>query len=61
MGFPRLPRDKQLNLAPTLLEAIENKPPQHQDGFVFNLIIAKVFYLKHIIAQLNSAKSLKHK
>lgn len=35
MGFPRLPRDKQLSLAQTLLEAIENKPPQHQDGYVY--------------------------
>ncbi|CAH0727922.1 unnamed protein product, partial [Brenthis ino] len=34
MGFPRLPREKQLSLAPTLLEAIENKPPQHQDGIL---------------------------
>lgn len=34
MGFPRLPKDKQLKLAPTLLEAIENKPPQHQDGML---------------------------
>ncbi|XP_026729465.1 proteasome-associated protein ECM29 homolog [Trichoplusia ni] len=34
MGFPRLPRDQQLTLAPTLLEAIENKPQSHQDGIL---------------------------
>ncbi|KAJ2947108.1 hypothetical protein O0L34_g16457 [Tuta absoluta] len=34
MGFPRLPRDQQLLLAPSLLEAIENKPQGHQDGIL---------------------------
>ncbi|KAL0840590.1 hypothetical protein ABMA28_015796 [Loxostege sticticalis] len=34
MGFPRLPRDQQLKLAPSLLEAIENKPQGHQDGIL---------------------------
>ncbi|XP_068630379.1 proteasome-associated protein ECM29 homolog [Battus philenor] len=34
MGFPRLPRDKQLALAPLLLEVIENKPQGHQDGIL---------------------------
>ncbi|CAH2107601.1 unnamed protein product [Euphydryas editha] len=34
MGFPRLPRDKQLSLTPSLLEAIENKPAAHQDGIL---------------------------
>ncbi|XP_041976007.1 proteasome-associated protein ECM29 homolog [Aricia agestis] len=34
MGFPRLPRDRQLALAPSLLEAIENKPQGHQDGIL---------------------------
>ncbi|KOB74355.1 Proteasome-associated protein ECM29-like protein [Operophtera brumata] len=31
MGFPRLPREQQQTLAPTLLSAIENKPQAHQD------------------------------
>ncbi|XP_052738355.1 proteasome-associated protein ECM29 homolog [Bicyclus anynana] len=34
MGFPRLPRDQQLNLAPMLLEAIESKPQAHQDSIL---------------------------
>ncbi|XP_026485739.2 proteasome-associated protein ECM29 homolog [Vanessa tameamea] len=34
MGFPRLPRDKQLSLTPSLLEAIENKPAGHQDSIL---------------------------
>ncbi|KAI8428500.1 hypothetical protein MSG28_007292 [Choristoneura fumiferana] len=34
MGFPRLPRELQLSLAPALLEAIENKPQAHQDGIL---------------------------
>ncbi|XP_039748644.1 proteasome-associated protein ECM29 homolog [Pararge aegeria] len=34
MGFPRLPKDQQLNLAPLLLEAIENKPLAHQDSIL---------------------------
>ncbi|XP_048484818.1 proteasome adapter and scaffold protein ECM29 isoform X3 [Plutella xylostella] len=34
MGFPRLPKDQQLALAPSLLEAIENKPQGHQDGIL---------------------------
>ncbi|CAH0699772.1 unnamed protein product [Spodoptera exigua] len=34
MGFPRLPRDQQLSLAPSLLQAIENKPQGHQDGIL---------------------------
>ncbi|XP_013177902.1 PREDICTED: proteasome-associated protein ECM29 homolog isoform X1 [Papilio xuthus] len=34
MGFPRLPREQQLSLTPSLLEAIENKPQPHQDGIL---------------------------
>ncbi|KAH9632202.1 hypothetical protein HF086_015234 [Spodoptera exigua] len=34
MGFPRLPREQQLSLAPSLLQAIENKPQGHQDGIL---------------------------
>lgn len=34
MGFPRLSKDQQLKLAPSLLEAIENKPQGHQDGIL---------------------------
>ncbi|KPJ11247.1 Proteasome-associated protein ECM29-like [Papilio machaon] len=34
MGFPRLPREQQLILTPSLLEAIENKPQPHQDGIL---------------------------
>lgn len=33
MGFPRLSRDHQLSLAPSLLEAIESRPQTHQDGY----------------------------
>ncbi|XP_049865676.1 proteasome adapter and scaffold protein ECM29 [Pectinophora gossypiella] len=38
MGYPRLPRDQQLSLAPTLLESIENKPLGHQDGILMLLM-----------------------
>ncbi|CAH2075093.1 unnamed protein product, partial [Iphiclides podalirius] len=38
MGFPRLPRDKQLTLGPSLLEAIENRPQGHQDGILMLLM-----------------------
>lgn len=31
MGFPRLPREQQIRLAPSLLEAMENKPQGQQD------------------------------
>ncbi|CAB3243794.1 unnamed protein product [Arctia plantaginis] len=34
MGFPRLPRDKQISLAPSLLEAMENKPQGQQDSIL---------------------------
>ncbi|XP_053602483.1 proteasome adapter and scaffold protein ECM29 isoform X2 [Plodia interpunctella] len=34
MGFGRMPRDQQLRLAPSLLEALENKPQPHQDGLL---------------------------
>lgn len=46
MGFPRLPKDKQICLTPTLLEAIENKPAAHQDGFVFYFVnLLSLFYI----------------
>lgn len=49
MGFPRLPKDKQISLTPTLLEAIENKPAAHQDGFVFYVVnLLSLFYIKNI-------------
>ncbi|KAG6456419.1 hypothetical protein O3G_MSEX009728 [Manduca sexta] len=38
LGFPRLPRDQQLSLAPTLLEAIENRPQGHQDNILILLM-----------------------
>ncbi|VVC92331.1 unnamed protein product [Leptidea sinapis] len=31
LGFPRLPREQQLKLAPAILESIENRPQTHQD------------------------------
>ncbi|XP_032510836.2 proteasome adapter and scaffold protein ECM29 [Danaus plexippus] len=34
MGFPRLPKDRQVDLVPSLLEAIENKPVAHQDSIL---------------------------
>lgn len=32
MGFPRLPHEQQIILAPSLIEAMDNKPQGHQDG-----------------------------
>ncbi|XP_060801096.1 proteasome-associated protein ECM29 homolog [Amyelois transitella] len=34
MGYGRMPRAQQLSLAPSLLEALENKPQPHQDGLL---------------------------
>lgn len=33
MGYPRLPVDKQCELAPTLLTAMEGKPQPQQDRY----------------------------
>ncbi|XP_045493111.1 proteasome adapter and scaffold protein ECM29 [Colias croceus] len=38
MGFPRLPRELQLKLAPSLLESIENRPQGHQDQLLMLVI-----------------------
>ncbi|XP_037874946.1 proteasome adapter and scaffold protein ECM29 isoform X1 [Bombyx mori] len=34
MGFPRLPHEQQIILAPSLIEAMDNKPQGHQDGLL---------------------------
>lgn len=31
MGFPRLDKEKQIELAPFVLNCLENKPENHQD------------------------------
>ncbi|CAK1553468.1 unnamed protein product [Leptosia nina] len=38
MGFPRLPREQQLKLAPSLLESLENRPQSHQDQILMLVI-----------------------
>ncbi|CAH4007387.1 unnamed protein product [Pieris brassicae] len=38
MGFPRLPREQQLKMAPSLLESIENRPQSHQDQILMLVI-----------------------
>lgn len=35
MGYPRLPVEKQCELAPTLLTAMEGKPQPQQDRYAF--------------------------
>lgn len=35
MGYPRLPVEKQCELAPTLLTAMEGKPQPQQDRYGF--------------------------
>lgn len=34
MGFPRMTQDQQVELAPLLLNCLEEKPENHQDKFV---------------------------
>lgn len=38
MGYPRLPVEKQCELAPTLLTAMEGKPQPQQDRYGFSLL-----------------------
>lgn len=38
MGYPRLPVEKQCELAPTLLTAMEGKPQPQQDRYGFSFL-----------------------
>lgn len=38
MGYPRLPVEKQCELAPTLLTAMEGKPQPQQDRYNYLLL-----------------------
>lgn len=38
MGFPRLPQEEQVELLPTLLNALEEKPQSHQDSLLLMMI-----------------------
>uniref|UniRef100_A0A8C5PLE9 Ecm29 proteasome adaptor and scaffold n=1 Tax=Leptobrachium leishanense TaxID=445787 RepID=A0A8C5PLE9_9ANUR len=46
MGFPRLPIDKQCELAPSLLTAMEGRPQPQQDSLM-HLLIPALYYLKY--------------
>ncbi|KAJ8416439.1 hypothetical protein AAFF_G00357270 [Aldrovandia affinis] len=46
MGYPRLEVQKQCELAPTLLTAMEGKPQPQQDGLM-HLLIPTLFHMKY--------------
>ncbi|KAG5845073.1 hypothetical protein ANANG_G00134990 [Anguilla anguilla] len=46
MGYPRLEVQKQCELAPTLLTAMEGKPQPQQDGLM-HLLIPALFHMKY--------------
>ncbi|MBN3306147.1 ECM29 protein, partial [Amia calva] len=46
MGYPRLDVEKQCELAPTLLTAMEGKPQPQQDGLM-HLLIPTLFHMKY--------------
>ncbi|XP_064355758.1 proteasome adapter and scaffold protein ECM29-like isoform X3 [Dromaius novaehollandiae] len=51
MGYPRLPVEKQCELAPTLLTAMEGKPQLQQDSLM-HLLIPTLFHMKYPIEPL---------
>ncbi|KAM8960529.1 proteasome adapter and scaffold protein ECM29 [Pelodytes ibericus] len=46
MGFPRLPIDKQCELAPSLLTAMEGRPQPQQDSLM-HLLIPALYHMKY--------------
>ncbi|XP_066460523.1 proteasome adapter and scaffold protein ECM29 isoform X2 [Eleutherodactylus coqui] len=46
MGYPRLPLEKQCELAPSLLTAMEGKPQPQQDGLM-HLLIPALYHMKY--------------
>lgn len=46
MGYPRLPVEKQCELAPTLLTAMEGRPQPQQDSLM-HLLIPTLFHMKY--------------
>ncbi|XP_075450242.1 proteasome adapter and scaffold protein ECM29 isoform X2 [Ascaphus truei] len=46
MGYPRLPLDKQCELAPTLLTAMEGRPQPQQDSLM-HLLIPTLYHMKY--------------
>ncbi|XP_043916968.1 proteasome adapter and scaffold protein ECM29 [Protopterus annectens] len=51
MGYPRLPMEKQCELAPSLLTAMEGKPQAQQDSLM-HLLIPTLFHIKYRIEQM---------
>ncbi|KAM6036464.1 proteasome adapter and scaffold protein ECM29 isoform 4-T4 [Theristicus caerulescens] len=56
MGYPRLPVEKQCELAPTLLTAMEGKPQPQQDSLM-HLLIPTLFHMKYPTEPLKAAAS----
>ncbi|XP_067172253.1 proteasome adapter and scaffold protein ECM29 isoform X5 [Apteryx mantelli] len=56
MGYPRLPVEKQCELAPTLLTAMEGKPQPQQDSLM-HLLIPTLFHMKYPVEPLKAAAS----
>ncbi|NXD27831.1 ECM29 protein, partial [Spelaeornis formosus] len=56
MGYPRLPVEKQCELAPTLLTAMEGKPQPQQDSLM-HLLIPTLFHMKYPAEPLKAATS----
>ncbi|NWJ04505.1 ECM29 protein, partial [Crypturellus undulatus] len=56
MGYPRLPVEKQCELAPTLLTAMEGKPQPQQDSLM-HLLIPTLFHMKYPAEPLKTAAS----
>ncbi|XP_053152364.1 proteasome adapter and scaffold protein ECM29 isoform X2 [Hemicordylus capensis] len=54
MGYPRLPVEKQCELAPTLLTAMEGKPQPQQDSLM-QLLIPTLFHMKYPVEPLKAA------
>ncbi|XP_039184910.1 proteasome adapter and scaffold protein ECM29 isoform X2 [Crotalus tigris] len=54
MGYPRLPVEKQCELAPTLLTAMEGKPQPQQDSLM-HLLIPTLFNMKYPAEPLKAA------
>lgn len=46
MGYPRLPMEKQCELAPSLVTAMESKPQLQQDGLM-QLLIPTLYHVKY--------------
>ena len=65
MGFPRLNLDKKLELIPSLIEILENKPVTHQESMCLQIIplledihAAKLKGVKHPLYGLNNRKKM---